>query len=207
VAAALRGGGAEATVSPPSQPPFRAKDDAFFFFVLCSHHFRYERNRPICQDRLGTNMYMENLKVRAFCFPHARRRPQNKYEEFLWVLKGEGDEDEDEGAKGAGAGAGGGGGSKRVRGMQAALPNREEVMVYLEMCENNVEEAVKAWEDDMDWEEVRTNQPKEAQNTEPQNLRSRIRISEHRNANKTVSFLSYLPLNMTVRWAPAGLID
>jgi hypothetical protein len=91
--------------------------------------------------------------------------------------------------------------------MQAALPNREEVMVYLEMCENNVEEAVKAWEDDMDWEEVRTNQPKEAQNTEPQNLRSRIRISEHRNANKTVSFLSYLPLNMTVRWAPAGLID
>eukprot|EP01046_Picozoa_sp_COSAG06_P048562 COSAG06_NODE_7285_length_2560_cov_1.005282_4_plen_188_part_00 len=152
-------------------------------------------------------MCTENLKVRAFCFPHARvcRRPQNKYEEFLWVLKGEGDEDEDEGAKGAGAGgAGGGGGSKRVRGMQAALPNREEVMVYLEMCENNVEEAVKAWEDDMDWEEVRTNQPKEAQNTEPQNLRSRIRISEHRDANKNclISLISAAQHDCTVgtRW-------
>ncbi len=65
------------------------------------------------------------------------RRPTNKVEEFFWLLKGEGEEEQ----------------SARAKGMQVSLPSREEVQVYLDMHQNNVEQAVKAWDDDMDWEE------------------------------------------------------
>ena len=65
------------------------------------------------------------------------KRPTNKIEEFFWLLKGEGEEEP----------------SARAKGMQVSLPSREEVQVYLDMNQNDVEEAVKAWEDDMDWED------------------------------------------------------
>lgn len=65
------------------------------------------------------------------------RRPTNKVEEFLWLLKGEGEEEP----------------SERVKGMQSSPPSREEVQIYLDMHQNNVEEAVKAWEQDMNWED------------------------------------------------------
>lgn len=72
------------------------------------------------------------------------KRPTTKLEEFFWYLKGEGAEQP----------------SERIRGMQASLPSHEEAQVYLDMY-NSVEEAVKAWEDDMGWEEE--HQPPEAQ--------------------------------------------
>ena len=65
------------------------------------------------------------------------KRPTNKIEEFFWLLKGEGEEEP----------------SARANGMQVSLPSREEVQVYLDMHQNNVEEALKAWEADMDWED------------------------------------------------------
>lgn len=78
----------------------------------------------------------------------AARRPQNKQEEFIWLLRG--------GEKGAGMpdeyrGAGAVSVAARDR---PPTPDKAEVEVYLSMNDGDVEAAVAEWKADTDWEDA-----------------------------------------------------